>query len=169
MSNKDGEKRAFICVLAVVGALAITKSELTGDAGLSEGIIRWLLFSLACGLVVNDQEGRPFGVIFFSAIAATLVMISVITFKFYLGKVIRLSGVEIGLNENVYLYLEIITVLAIATIAAIIICSYARGFTLTMLNGLLKIELEKAKRIESLLNKIVSILTISLFIIFAIL
>ena len=75
MEKTDIEKLAFCCVLAVIGAVAITKPELSGDIGLSEGIIRWLFFALACGLVINDQLGRPLKIIAASAMSSSTVLV----------------------------------------------------------------------------------------------
>ena len=121
---------AFCCVLAVIGAIAITKLELAGDPGHSEGIIRWLLFALACGLVINDQKGRPFKVMAASAIATFTILVFVITFKSYLGNVIRLSGAEISVTQNPGVFSVMMLALLITSVLGIVICSYARGITL---------------------------------------
>lgn len=168
MGKADIEKLAFVCILAVVGAVAITKSDLTGDAGLSEGIIRWLLFTLACGLIINDQEGRPFKAILISSLASSLVLVLVIIFKSYLGNVIYLSGAEISARQNPDVFAVIIAILLFASVVAVIICSYARGVTLSLLNSLMSIDLEHAKKVEAILNKVVSIGAIGAVIVFSI-
>ncbi len=169
MEKADIEKLSFVCILAVVGAVAITKPDLTGDAGFSEGIIRWLLFTLACGLVINDQEGRPFKIILTSSLAASSVLVLIITFKsYYLGDAIHLSGAEISVKQNPDVFAVIIAILLFASVVALIICSYARGTTLSLLNSLMSIDLEQAKKVEAILNKVVSIGAIAAVIIFSI-
>ncbi|MGR5339335.1 hypothetical protein ACPV50_05380 [Vibrio astriarenae] len=168
MEKMDIEKLAFCCVLAVIGAVAITKSELYGDAGLNEGIIRWLFFALSCGLVINDQIGRPLKVILTTAAASSITLIAVITFKSYLGKVIKLSGAEISVIENPDIFALIMLALLLVSILGIAVCTYARGMVISLLTKLAEFELEKAEKIEKILNKVVSIGAVAGVILFAI-
>jgi hypothetical protein len=55
MAHDDRARVAVSLVLAVVGAIAITKVGI--DA--RDGVVRWLAFSLAAGLVINTPEGKP--------------------------------------------------------------------------------------------------------------
>ncbi len=63
MSSDNTGRIAFVGILGVIGAVAITKPELHGQTGVNEGIVRWLLYSLACGLIINSQEGKPLKII----------------------------------------------------------------------------------------------------------
>jgi len=40
---------ASAALLGVIGAIAITKPDLAGGAGLNEGVMRWLLYCIAGG------------------------------------------------------------------------------------------------------------------------
>lgn len=168
MSKIDKEKLAFCCVLAVIGAVAITKPELSGGAGLNEGIIRWLFFVLSCGLVINDQYGRPFKVIAISALASSITLISVITFKSFLGKKMRLSGAEISIFDNPDIFTVIMLLLLIVNVVGIVMCSYARSIVITLLTKLIEFDLEKAERIEKILNRVVSVSAIAGVVVFAV-
>jgi hypothetical protein len=55
MAHDDRARVAVSLVLAVVGAIAIRKVGI--DA--RDGVVRWLAFSLAAGLVINTPEGKP--------------------------------------------------------------------------------------------------------------
>lgn len=58
MNNDDIGRIAFLGILGVVGAVAVTKPELNGQSGLNEGIVRWILYALACGWVLPHSHGR---------------------------------------------------------------------------------------------------------------
>jgi hypothetical protein len=165
MEKVDIGKMASCCILAVLGAIAITKPDLTQN----EGILRWLFFALACGLVINDQEGRPLKIIAASAIAASIILVLVITFKSYTVSLIPFSGSKISVTQNPDLYSFIMLALFIASFLGVVICSYARDIVLSLLNNLINIELEQARKVEAILNKIVSIGAVTMVIIFSIL
>ena len=169
MEKKDLEKLAVVCLLGVIGAVAITKPELSGEAGINEGIVRWLLYSLACGLIINDQNGRPFNVIAISSFLSSISLILVICYKSIIGNVIHLSGSEISIKQNPKLFLFLMFLLLVVSFVAIVISSYARGGVLSLLDNLFKTEISKAKKIEAILNKVVTIGTVAAIIIFSIL
>lgn len=54
MNQQDAGRLAIEVVLGVVGAVAITKSGLSPR----ESLLRWLIFALVTGILVNTQEGR---------------------------------------------------------------------------------------------------------------
>ena len=54
MNQQDAGRIAFGVVLGVVGAVAITKSGLNPQ----ESILRWLIFALVTGVLVNTQDGK---------------------------------------------------------------------------------------------------------------
>jgi len=59
MSKDDIGRVAFAGIVGIFGAVAITKPALAGQEGMNEGIIRWLLYVVACGLTINTQEENP--------------------------------------------------------------------------------------------------------------
>ena len=73
MNNDVIGRVAFLGILGALGAVAITKPELAGEAGMNEGIIRWILYTIACGLIVNTQDGKPFRVILDKLLATLLI------------------------------------------------------------------------------------------------
>jgi hypothetical protein len=55
MKNDDRARIALAFVLSVLGAIAVTKAGIDPR----DGILRWLIFSLVAGIVINTQEGKP--------------------------------------------------------------------------------------------------------------
>jgi len=169
MGSDDIGRISIAGILGVVGAVAVTKPELVGPTGLNEGIVRWIFYIIACGLVVNTQEGKPFLTLFFASLFSAFTLIATISFKlFILSGGIRLSGVEINFISNFKLTTIILFVLFVASTTAIILSSYSRGLILSLLDQLFSVEIEKAQKIEAILNRVVSIGTIGAIIVFSI-
>jgi len=169
VDNDNIERIAFVGILGVIGAVAITKPELNGQTGVNEGIIRWLLFSLSCGLIINTQEGKRLSVITVAALVSSATLILTIAFKVFLTGGVPVSGVIINYETNPLFSSQLLFWLLVITTLAIIMASYSRGIVLSLLNNLFEIELTKAKRIEAILNKIVSIGAVASVVIFSIL
>ena len=80
--------------------MAITKPELHGQTGVNEGIVRWLLYSLACGLIINSQEGKPFKIISSAAIVSSSALVATIFFKYFLLGGVPVSGIIINFDTK---------------------------------------------------------------------
>ena len=107
MNNDSVGRIALVGILGVIGAVAITKPELNGHTGVNEGIIRWLLYSLSCGLLINTQEGKPFSVITIAALTSSAIFLLTIVFKVFLTGGVPISGVIINLPPQKNLWVGI--------------------------------------------------------------
>jgi len=168
MNNDNVGRVALLGLLGVIGAVAITKSGMDSGAGFNEGVIRWLLYAIACGLIVNTQDGKPFKIILFAASISALTLVSTISLKMLLIGGVSLSGTVIDFNVKTEFVLQLLVGLYVLSILAIIMSSYSRGILLSLLDNLFAIELSKAKKIEAILNRVVSIGAVFFIIIYTI-
>jgi hypothetical protein len=166
MDDDNVGRISLLGILGVIGAVAITKPELNGQTGVNEDIIRWLLYSLSCGLIINTQEAKRLSVISVAALVSAATLILTIAFKVFLTCGVLVSGVIINYETKPVFTSQLPGGLFVISTLAIIMASYSRGIVLSLLNNLFQMELIRAKKIEAILNKVVSIGAVAAVIIF---
>ncbi len=167
MNQQDAGRIAFGVVLGVVGAVAITKSGLNPQ----ESILRWLIFALVTGVLVNSQDGKKLPFILTAAALSALGLIATVLWLALLGEGVipSLSGVKIDLAHRPLFGTALLSGLWLVSAVAVLVCALSRPVMVGLLHNVLAIELEKAKKVETLLKVLVSIAGTVLLAIFSIL
>ncbi len=167
MNQQDAGRIAFGVVLGVVGAVAITKSGLNPQ----ESILRWLIFALVTGVLVNTQDGKKLPFILTAAALSALGLIATVLWLALLGEGVipSLSGVKIDLAHRPLFGTALLSGLWLVSAVAVLVCALSRPVMVGLLHNVLAIELEKAKKVETLLKVLVSIAGTVLLAIFSIL
>ncbi len=167
MNQQDAGRIAFGVVLGVVGAVAITKSGLNPQ----ESILRWLIFALVTGVLVKTQDGKKLPFILTAAALSALGLIATVLWLALLGEGVipSLSGVKIDLAHRPLFGTALLSGLWLVSAVAVLVCALSRPVMVGLLHNVLAIELEKAKKVETLLKVLVSIAGTVLLAIFSIL
>ena len=132
---------ASAALLGVIGTIAITKPDLAGGAVLNEGVMRWLLYCIAGGLVINTQSGRPLRVLFVASLFSSVVLVATMCFMSFIGGAIRVSGQLVSIRDNSDVFWILIAFLFFVTTVAITTACYARPM---VLHGLQTLTVERA-------------------------
>jgi hypothetical protein len=155
VNNQLVGRIASAIFLAAVCAVAITKLDLPAR----DAMLRWLIFTVVAGLVVNSQVGEPPKVI---AVAATLTATGLLGALLWLallgrGTIPGLSGFRIDLQNDLIWSSAVLLSLWLATCIGVAICAYARPVTIQAFKIIGSLDIKKAKQFESALNLILSI------------
>ena len=161
MNREDAGRLAFGIAIGVVGALAITRSDLSPR----DAILRWLIFSLVAGVIVNTQDGKKGPYLLGAAALSSLGLVGTVLWLALLGEGVipDLSGVRVDLIHRLSFSATLLFGLLFTSAFSVFVCAFARPIILGLLHKAMSIEVERAKRIEQLLNVVVKIVgTVSL-------
>ena len=124
MNQQDAGRIAFGVVLGVVGAVAITKSGLNPQ----ESILRWLIFALVTGVLVNTQDGKKLPFILTAAALSALGLIATVLWLALLGEGVipSLSGVKIDLAHRPLFGTALLSGLWLVSAVAVLVCALSR-------------------------------------------
>lgn len=124
MNQQDAGRIAFGVVLGVVGAVAITKSGLNPQ----ESILRWLIFALVTGVLVNTQDGKKLPFILTAAALSALGLIATVLWLALLGEGVipSLSGVKIDLAQRPLFSTALLSGLWLVSAVAVLVCALSR-------------------------------------------
>jgi hypothetical protein len=167
MNQQDAGRLATGVILGVVGAVAITKSGLSPQAS----ILRWLLFALAAGILVNTQEGKRLSYLTAAAALSAFSLVATVLWVALLndGVIPSVSGAKIDFSNRLLFGATLMSGIWVLSTAAVLVCSLSRPVTLGLIHNVLSIEIDQAKKIETLLKVLVSIVSTGLLFIFSIL
>lgn len=165
MNQEDAGRLAIGVILGVVGAVVVTKTGLTPR----DAILRWLIFAVVTGILVNTQEGRKLSYLLAAAVLSSLSLVSTVLFLALLGQgILSISGVKVDFINNLPFAVTFLSVLWLGSSIAVLVSALSRPVTLGILHNVISIDLDKAKRIETLLKVLVSIAGTTALIIFSI-
>ncbi len=150
MPTEDRARVALAIVVAVIGAIAITKAGIDPR----DGLIRWLVFSLAAGLVINNQEGKS---VLFLLVASALTGLGLVATLVWLallrdGVIPALSGITVDFVRRPLYGGLLLGGVWVGSIGSVLVCSLSRPFTLSLLRDALSVDLARARRVEKLLR-----------------
>lgn len=155
IERKDVATLAFALVISALFAASVTKSDL----GLPESIVRYLIYSVVTGIILNTAEGRTFIYIAISSVVSASAVLGVLGWIALLndGIIGSISGARLDFRSNPRFATAVCVGLFVVSAFGVFIGSLARPITLDLLKKTLAMELSEAKRIESLLNVLVKI------------
>jgi hypothetical protein len=166
MTREDVGRLAIAVVLGVIGAVAITKPELSPQ----EAILRWLIFALVTGVIVNTQEGKSGFYLLGASVLSSLSLVCTILWLGLLGEGVipSVSAVKLDLINSPAFAATVLSGLWFVSSLAVFVCAFSRPITLGLIHDVIAIELDKAKKIESLLRVLVSAVGTLMLLIFSI-
>jgi len=142
MAHDDRARVTLSLVLADVGAIAITKAGI--DA--RDGVVGWLAFSLAAGLVINTPEGKP--TVFLlaaSALAGLGLVVTLVCLALLRDGVLpALSGVRIDFLTRPYNGATLMVGLWLGSSLSVLAGSFSRPLTLSLMHDALAVRLSQA-------------------------
>lgn len=166
MNQDDMGRLSVGIILGVVGAVVITKAGITPR----DAILRWLIFALVTGILLNTQEGRKLSYLLIAAVLSALSLVLAILFLGLLGQGVipSLSGIKVDFANNPIFAVTFLSIVGIGSTIAVLVAAFSRPITLGLLQNFNSIDLVKAKNIESLLKLTISIAGLAALLIFSI-
>lgn len=166
--NKDDIPRVALgSLISILGAISLTKA-----GGLNDSILRWLMFGIGCGCVINKDNSSRFVFTLFASLISTLVFILVICWAAMISVITgamppNMSTVPI--DFNIYSMRSVVFIGLIYTVTTILIVAsaYSRPLIFGILDAFSRIRTEDAQRWEVLVNLVIKIATVSLTAIWA--
>ena len=154
MNNQLVGRIAAGIFLAAVCAVTITKPDLPAR----DAILRWLLFALVAGLVINSQDGEPPKTLALAAALTASGLLSTLVWLAFLGKgTIPVSGATIDLQNDFRWSITFLLSLWLVTCIGVAVCACARPVTVQALEAISSMSIDQAKNFESALKLIISI------------
>lgn len=141
--------------LAAVCAVTITKTDLPAR----DAVLRWLIFTVVAGLVVNSQAGEPPKILALAATLAASGLLGALLWLALLGRgtIPAVSGVRIDLQNDFQWSAAVLFSLWLATCIGVAVCACARPITIQVVQAIGSLNIDQAKRFESALKLIISI------------
>ena len=155
MDKEDGARIALAVVLSVIGAIAVTKAGIDPR----DGILRWLVFSVAAGVVINTQDGKPLKFLIAASALVSFGFILTLLFLALLGEGVipAMSGVRVDMVNRPLYGSTLLMAIWFGSSIGVLVCSLSRPVTLRLLRNVLAIKLKEAQRVEKLLRLFVAI------------
>jgi hypothetical protein len=140
--------------LAAVCAVTITKPDLTPR----DAMLRWLIFAIVAGLVVNSQDGEPPKVITLAATLAASGLLGALLWLALLGKgtISAVSGYPIDLRNDFMYSTAVLLSLWLVTCIGVAVCACARPITVQAFKAIGSLNIDEAKKFESALKLVIS-------------
>ena len=155
MDNQQVARIAAGIFLAAVCAVAITKPDILTQ----EAMLRWLIFTVVAGLVINSQKGEAPKILALGAVLAASGLVGALMWLALLGKgtIPSVSGIRIDLKGDLMWSLAVLFSLWLVTCIGVATCALARPLTVQAFKAVGAINIADAKRFESALKLIISI------------
>jgi len=155
MNQEDAGRLALGAILGVIAAVAITKTGLSPR----ESILRFLIFAVVAGIVVNTQEGKRMSFLLLASVLSAFVLVGTFLWLAVLGEGVipAISGKEVNLVDRLPFAATLLTGIWIISAISVFVCALARPMTLGLFRNALSLDVDKAKSIETLLKVFVSI------------
>lgn len=148
MNQQDAGRLAIGVFLGAVGAVAITKSGLSPP----EYVWRWLLYTLVTGVLINTQEGKGIPYLLAAAVLSALSLVATVLWIGLLGG--GVSGIKVD-NRPLFATAFLCGLWFVSALA-VFVCAFSRSVMLGLLHNVISLDLDKAKKIETLLRVLTS-------------
>jgi hypothetical protein len=137
---------AFTCILGVLEAVILSK---TAQSSSSDYIVYWLLYTVACGAIINYDAALPAGILALMSLPSPTIIGLVYVYEYFFNGIFNFSGNSIYV-KNLPHFWPILGLAWLFTVIAIWLFSFARPLVLSAINTAMSPK--EAGKIEKALN-----------------